>query len=104
MEADKTFLNILLSPKYNEYKEVIVSVLKKQYAVKIHTENIKSIMNAQSLIRYRMERNYSPHQRGRNKIYPNAESRRKAFIERRRNVLLKTTACPSSRLRFLSQR
>jgi hypothetical protein len=59
-------------------------VNKKAFLVKIPLENIKAYANDQGKIRYRLEHNSCPHVRGRNKIYPNSNARRQAFIERRR--------------------
>ena len=49
-------------------------------------------MNAQSKIRYRLEHNCSPHGRGRNKIFHNANARRQSFIERRRARIAQAVA------------
>ena len=38
MEADKTFLNFIVSPQYNVYKEVVITINKKQYLEKIPLE------------------------------------------------------------------
>ena len=87
MEVDKSFVNILVSPQYNVYKEVIVTINKKQYPVKIHLENVKSYISAQNKIRYRLVEHIHttpPKKRGRNKIYPDGNARRQAYIERRR--------------------
>ena len=44
MEVDKSFINILVSPQYNVYKEVIVMINKKQYLVKYLWRMLKPIL------------------------------------------------------------
>ena len=57
MEADKTFLNILVSPKYDAdgYKEVPINIHGRQYLVNIPLQNVKTCISAQNKIRYRVE-------------------------------------------------
>ena len=93
MEADKTFINILCKPEFDVdgYKEVVISVNKKRYFVKIPYQNISSYIKAMNMIRYRTTehiRTSPPKKRGRKKIYSSDDERRKAYIERRKNGLL----------------
>ena len=74
-EIDKTFLNILVSPKYDSdgYKEVAIHINKKSYLVKIPYQDIKSCITAQNMIRYRLVEHIHtspPKKHGRKRIYP----------------------------------
>ena len=57
MEADKTFLNILVPPKYDDdgYKEVPINIHGRQYIVNITLQNVKTCISAQNKIHYRVE-------------------------------------------------
>ena len=87
-DIDKTFLSILVSPKYDSdgYKEVVIHINKKSYLVKIPYQDIKSCITAQNMIRYRLTEHIHspPKKRGRKRIYPDANARRQAFVQRRR--------------------
>jgi hypothetical protein len=45
-DVDKKFQDILVSSLYKDYKEVIITINKKPFLVKVPIDNIKGIMNA----------------------------------------------------------
>ena len=94
MEADRTFINILVSSKYDAdgYKEVVIHINKKSYLVKVPYQDISSYITAMNMIRYRStEHTHNPlKKRGRKIIYPDANARRQAFIQRRTARLAQT--------------
>ena len=97
IDIDKKFLNILVSPKYDSdgYKEVVICINKKSYLVKIPYQDIKSCITSQNMISYRLvEHTHTspPKKRGRKRIYPDANARRQAFIQRRRLRLAQSCA------------
>lgn len=53
MDADKIFLDILVSDQYKDYNEVVIMVNKKAFLVKIPLENIKAYANAQGKLSIR---------------------------------------------------
>ena len=94
MQSDRTFIDILVAPKYDTdgYKEVVIHINKKPYLVKVPYQDISSYITAMNMIRYRStEHTHSPPKnRGRKRIYPDANARRQAFIQRRRERLAQT--------------
>ena len=88
MEADKSFLDIVVSKEYKVYSETKIHIDGKVYLVKIPVENVRAYVTAQNKIRYKVEHTSPPRKRGRKKIYVTDDERRQAFIARRKNGLL----------------
>jgi hypothetical protein len=92
IETNKTFLNILMKPEYEEYEELILKINGKPYLIKIPKGNVKGYSQALAIIHYKLEHTSPPQKRGRKRIYKDARERKKAFIERHKPQLVKTVA------------
>ena len=79
MEANKDYLDILVSPEFKEYKEVGIIVKQKPYLIKVpdvtYSSALKNLANAK--IRRILE-GHSPGKVGRKLKYRTEEERRKA--------------------------
>ena len=89
MEVNRDYL-LIVHNSYtgNEFKEVVVNVLKKLYAVNLPTNSTKddyerAKANAKVKIKYYLHRNESlPQKRGRPRIYKNNAERMQAYCQR----------------------